>query len=166
MPNEPHILEATGNIRRVIKNIEQLIGPSATSALNSEIQNNIDQLVNLGKKFIHFAKRLPSQQWRNKVSRAYYGIYNISRAIRLEDSGAYSTDSTDHKKVGDLPKDFASKERFQNLLQMVREDRNLCDYDHTTKISNLAMHPNDTIELAEDFLREAELWIKQKRNQP
>jgi hypothetical protein len=85
-----------------------------------------------------FAARQNNRWWRQKISRLYYGAYNVSRAVRLCVSGEFSDDSTDHKRIGDLPADFPNQALYKNRLNSLRDDRNLCDYDHTARAADLA----------------------------
>lgn len=155
----PHLLLA-GNPRKLTKNLVNVVGLTAISAIETEICANVAQLYLLGRHHYSFAVRQNSRSWRQKISRLYYGAYNVSRAIRLCVSGEFSEDSSDHKKIGDLPDDFPSQAVYKNRLNSLRDDRNLCDYDHTARVADLARDPNDSITLVATFLRDARSYLK------
>ena len=135
---------------------------------------NRDKILNIGKKHsklllklsrqhLLFAKKLNSNSdWRQKVSRAYYCCYNASKAVRLLCSGEYSQEGADHKKIGDLPKDFNKQSSWTNFLIQFRSDRNLADYDHDKKCSDLKMPPKQYIEQTELFFNDAKKYLKDR----
>ena len=115
------------------------------------------QLFKLGKSHYRFARRQNNRDWRQKISRLYYGAYNISRAVRLCVNGEYSTESSDHKKVEAIPDDFPNKNTYSNRMAVLRDDRNLCDYDHAAVIGDLILAPGDALQLVGDFLQDAKV---------
>ena len=156
----PHLLLAAGNPRRLKNNLVNVIDPTAISAIETEICANVAQLSILGRHHYLFAIRQNNHWWRQKISRLYYGAYNVSRAVRLCVSGDFSEDSSDHKKIGDLPNDFPNEATYKNRLNSLRDDRNLCDYDHTAHLADLGIGLNDAITFVAEFLRDARTYLK------
>src|SRR4051812_41081540 len=101
---EPSILLAASNCQRLLRNVEYVLDAAAIKVLQREIDRNVVSLFQLGDGHLRFAKTIPAVEWRQKISRLYYAAYNVRRAVALHFGGHYSTDSTDHKNVGELPK--------------------------------------------------------------
>lgn len=158
----PHLLRASANVRRVKDNLVNVIDSVAISAIETEICANVAQLFVLGRSHYYFAVRQNNRSWRQKISRLYYGAYNVSRALRLCVNGEYSMDSSDHKKIEMLPNDFPNKNRYANRLGVLRDDRNLCDYDHTAKLADLVVGVHDATELVQQFLEDAQNYLKRR----
>lgn len=59
-----------------------------------------------------------------------------------------------------LPDDFPNKNRYANRLGVLRDDRNLCDYDHTAKLADLVVGLNDAVDLVQQFLKDAQGYLK------
>jgi uncharacterized protein (UPF0332 family) len=156
---EDHLLQL--NPRKVIRCLRPLISGAEINAIEAEVQRNVVQLIRLGQAHLRFAGRVEGQNmWRQRVSRAYYCAYSVSRAVRLAVHGVYSTDPGDHKKLGDLPADFSDVPRWQDLLTKFRADRNLADYDHTITEAALEMRSNAYLKVAEEFLAVAKQYLK------
>jgi uncharacterized protein (UPF0332 family) len=157
----PHLLLA-GNPRRVLENIRPLVSGRAASAIEKEIRRNAAGLYNLGAEHYNFAANLQAADWRQCVSRAYYGAYNCARSVRFAEDGTYSTDSSDHKKIEELPKGFPNLNTYTNRLRLLRDDRNLCDYDHTVSEAELAITRDEGLALVGGFLRDAKLYLRNR----
>ena len=158
----PHLLRAGANVRKVKDNLVTVVDAAAISAIETEICANAAQLYALGRAHYYFAVRQNNRSWRQKISRLYYAAYNVSRAVRLCVSGEYSTDSSDHKRIDTLPDNFPDKSKYANRLTVLRDDRNLCDYDHTAKLADLVVGVNDAVELVQRFLEDARAYLKQR----
>lgn len=159
MPKSPHLL-AAANVRKLHSNLVTVLEQAALDAIDAEIQVNIGQLYSLGRSHFLFAIRQGNRDWRQKTSRLYYAAYNVSRAVRLCVNGEYSTDASDHKKIEVLPDDFPDKNTYANRLAVLREDRNLCDYDHVASRSDLVWSVEDSAEIVEKFLRDAKKYLR------
>lgn len=155
----PHLLLASGNARRLKKELTGVLGPEALEAIEREIRENVRGLLRLGEKHLSFADGLAARDWRQAVSRSYYACYAVSRALRLEVDGYYSTESADHKRVGELPSDFPNRARLKNQLATLREDRNLADYDHTATPGDLVFPVSDAMEIARDLTNHAKQYL-------
>ena len=147
MPKSPHLLLAAANVRKLRSNLANVLAQAALDSIETEINCNVAQLYALGRVHFLFAKRRSNRDWRQKISRFYYGAYNVSRALRLYVSGEYSMDSSDHKKIVSLPDDFPNRDTYANRLDVLREDRNLCDYDHSAKLNDLLWTVSESEEL-------------------
>lgn len=162
----PHILLAASNPRRLVDNIEHLLSKRSVDALNREIKNNVIGLFRLGEEHYTFAAGLPGSSWRQIISRAYYGAYNVARSVRLHHSGAYSTDSSDHKKIEELPKGFPNQNTYTNRLSMLREDRNLCDYDHSVVETDLVFTVPEALRLVQGFVADSRTFLRNNGVRP
>lgn len=119
-------------------------------------------MLELGKNHFNFAKSLSKRNWRQKVSRYYYGAYNSSKAIRYFIDGYHSTDSSDHKKIGNLPEDFPNKETYNTRLKELRDDRNKCDYDHSITENDLFIPYRESEELTRNFLKDSVTYLTER----
>jgi hypothetical protein len=158
----PHLLRASSNVRKLKDNLVNIIDATAISAIEAEICANAAQLYALGRGHYNFAVRQNNDSWRQKVSRLYYAAYNVSRAVRLCVNGEYSVEVSDHKKIEMLPDDFPNKNRYSNRLGVLREDRNLCDYDHTAKMADLVIDMDEAVDLVQEFLKDAQSYLEQR----
>lgn len=158
----PHLLRASSNVHRLKENLTRILDANALAAIDDEISANVTQLYGLGRSHFSFAARQNNRSWRQKVSRLYYAAYNVSRAVRLWVNGEYSTESTDHKKIENLPNDFPQKNKYANQLAVLRDDRNLCDYDHTVGRGDLVLSVDDSLALVDGFLNDARAYLKQR----
>ncbi len=140
---EPHLLRASSNPRRLLRNIRHLLPPASVALIESAIDENVSALYTLGWDHYVFARRLGASSWRHKVSRLYYAAYNVTRSVRLYVEGQYSQEVKDHQRFADLPDDFPSRLAYANDLPLLRDDRNLCDYDHTATVDELVRSPED-----------------------
>jgi hypothetical protein len=160
MLKSPHILLAGRNPREVRANLAHLLAPAALQALDDDIQLNVQQLYLLGRAHFTFARRLAPRNWRQTVSRSYYAAYNVSKSIRLHVTGTYSTETKDHSRIGDLPESFPTKSTYANQLAVLRQDRNLSDYDHTAGEADLLLGRAATVKMVDSFLRDARLFLR------
>ncbi|MDR2439825.1 MAG: hypothetical protein LBE12_10710 [Planctomycetaceae bacterium] len=142
--------------------LSDILDQKSLDQIQNEINKNVKELFLLGVNHYNFAKTINSNDWRHKISRLYYAAYNIARSVRLHTFGYYSTDSEDHKRIGDLPKDFPNQTRYATSLVDLRDDRNISDYDHTAKIEDTKLGINDAYSLVEDFLKDADQYFKNK----
>ncbi len=159
---EPHILLLKKNVGELRKNLLNLFSAKSLRAFDKEVNLNVKQLFALGEYHFGFADALSTANWRQKVSRAYYGAYSVSKAVRLKTNGSYSTESRDHEKVSELPADFPNRATYANKLPLLRDDRNLCDYDHTAVVVDLVETLPDTLTLVRDFIGDARTYLRNK----
>jgi hypothetical protein len=159
---EPHLFNAGSNPVKLIENLSYLFGGNELQILKNEISNNVVLLFNLGLGHLRFARIIARIEWRQRVSRLYYGGYNMRRAITLAHSGAFSTDSSDHKNVSQLPPELVSMEKHKQTLVTLREDRNLADYNHLAQESDLAMLVDDYQALVTEFHNDCQHYLRSK----
>ena len=159
MPTSPHILIASGNARRMIANLKAVLDQTGLLALEAELRRNVASLFALGQHHLDFANATAQTHWRQRVSRAYYGAYNIRRAVMLELDGTYATDVSDHKKVESLPQNFPDRETYVRRLKDLRDDRNMADYDHDAAEADLVVGQNDAIALGKKLAADARQYL-------
>jgi len=144
-----------GNHKKIISNYSSILDPIEIEKIISEAKSHTRLMYELGLDHYCFAKKAQKKQWRQRVSRLYYAGYNVSKAIRFECDGSFSTEVKDHSKVGDLPENFPDKATFLNEFKNLREDRNSADYDHLARKADLLKKPEEYEALVLSFLRHA-----------
>lgn len=159
----PHILLLKKNIVDLRRELGSILSKKSASAFESEVKLNVIQLFALGQYHFDFATAQSRVNWRQIVSRSYYGAYSISKAVRLAVSGQYSTEVKDHEKVGDLPDNFPDKNTYANRIRLLRDDRNLCDYDHTVEEADLGMSSADSLVLVSNFIVHARAYLRLRK---
>ena len=149
------------NPRRVIRSLASILPASELAKVEAEVRRNVKQLLRLSQAHLRFARHASGPLgWRQRVSRGYYSVYSLSRALRLEVYGKYSEHSTDHKKIADLPDDFPSVNRWKDFLTKFRADRNLADYDHSVSETALELQSDIYLAGAEKFLVDGKKYLK------
>jgi uncharacterized protein (UPF0332 family) len=147
----PNILLAATNPLQMIQNLKHLLEEEEIAKLTADIDRNVTLLFTLGRDHITFAIGIENKHWRQKISRLYYAVYNFRRALMLKHSGHFSTDSSDHKSVNELPNQIDNRESHIVSLKNLREDRNLSDYSHLAKQADLVISPDDALTFAKQF---------------
>lgn len=157
----PHLLLASSNPMKMIQNLNHLLSKKELSKITAELDRNAVALFSLGLSHFDFASTLSNNDWRQKISRLYYAVYNIRRAVVLKHSGAFSTDSSDHKNVDQLPDGISNRESHINKLRDLREDRNLADYSHLAIAGDLVISPDDAFTFATQFIDDCRQFLIQ-----
>ena len=157
----PHIL-LVGNPRKVRANLLHLLSPDSVQAIDSEIAANARALFALGAQHYAFAVSVSRPQWRQAISRAYYGAFGVVRSVRFFVEGHYSTETGEHKKVDDLPADFPNRATYTVQLPVLRDDRNLSDYDHTATEADLAIPRDEAIQLVGNLIGDARGYLQSR----
>ena len=160
---EPHILLLNKNVGELRRQLAGILSAKSARAFDAEIKENVVQLFKLGEEHYRFASNVHGSHWRQIVSRSYYAAYNISKAIRLMVNGHYSKEVKDHDHVGHLPDDFPNKSTYANKLGLLRDDRNLCDYDHTAFQTDLSATVGDTLRLLEGLVTDARKYLRERK---
>src|SRR4051812_26673109 len=91
---EPNILLASGNCQKLLRNVQHVLDSAAIEALQAEIDRNVIALFRLGDDHLEFARAILTAHWRQKISRLYYGAFNMRRAVALHYAGHFATDVT------------------------------------------------------------------------
>lgn len=159
---EPNILLASNNCRAMIKNVQHLLDAAGLTALTAAIEGQVRGLFALGDEHLTFARTIPRGQWRQRVSRAYYGMYNIRRAVMLDHDGRFSTDVSDHNDVKVLPSGFVNLATYASLLHDTREDRNMADYGHLAQEADLVRDTHSLINEAALFRDDAAAHLRMR----
>lgn len=158
----PHLLLAAQNPRKLRENLAHLISRPSLRRLDAEMNRNVVALFRLGESHFLFARSQGSAEWRQKTSRLYYGAYNVQRAVRLKFDGWFSTDSTDHKQIGQLPPDFPRRATYGQQLPTLREDRNISDYSHDATVADLVIPLPDSEQLVSSFISDAQMFLRER----
>jgi hypothetical protein len=97
---------------------------------------------------------------RAVYSRAYYAVYNASKAVRYVVRGFVSLHGDDHKKVADLPGNFPDLDSWVSKLPLLFEHRLRADYDNWSDTSKEnVLTPVNCLDIAADFLATAEGYL-------
>lgn len=158
--NSPHLFLASGNTLKMIQNLNHILTAREIAKISAELDANIVALFALGLEHFYFASSLDNNtEWRQKISRLYYAVYNFRRAIVLKFNGVYSTDSSDHKNIEQLPNSMPNRESHINNLRNLREDRNLADYSHLGTKLDLVIAPDEALVFATQFLEDCKAYF-------
>ena len=157
--SEPHILLASSNPNKLIRNLAGVLTSKQLSKIQKEIDKNVLGLYLLGRSHYRFACTVPSPDWRQRVSRLYYAAYNVKRALQLRDSGDFATDVSDHKKIDELPNAMQNVALYKSKLKNMRDDRNLADYSHLATESDLLIPVEEMHLIVTNFLADAGAWL-------
>ncbi|MGE8449815.1 MAG: hypothetical protein ACN6OP_04145 [Pseudomonadales bacterium] len=160
--SSPHLLLAATNPLKMIQNLNHLLQPAELAKLTTELDKNAKELFALGESHLMFAAPLPDTAWRQKISRLYYAVYNFRRSVVLRDSGRFSTESSDHNNVEQLPEGVEHRESHVLKLRSLREDRNLADYSHQAVITDLVISPADALVFANTFHSDCRSFLLSK----
>lgn len=151
-----------GNPKKLVGILDGLIEPDQIERINEHQKLQVQAMFMLGVKHYRFASAQNPTHWRQRVSRFYYGAYNGSKAIRYMVEGSYSSDSSDHKRIGDLPLDFNNRATYNTRLKELRDDRNKCDYDHSSRAADLFISQVEAEKLTRDFLKETKTYLQDR----
>lgn len=152
---EPHVLLASGNPKKLIRNLALILSPIELRKIQEEVDRNAVSLYMLGVSHYSFAMAIGLSEWRQSISRLYYAAYNVKRAVSLTCEGLFSMDSGDHMKIDSLPDGFDNIGTYKSRLKSLRDDRNLSDYSHLAVESDLLYGVSDSRILVSDFLQDA-----------
>ena len=156
----PHLLHAGHNPRHIKENLRGVVDDNAVDAIEAAIRQNVKELYVLARRDFTFACRLNAVHWRHCVSRLYYAAFCAARAVKLEVDGEYSASVAEHGNVWkSLPRKFPDRDRFANRLAVLRNDRNICDYDHTARARDLIIGRADSRALVDDFLKSVKEFL-------
>lgn len=156
---EPHVLLASSNPVRLIKNLTYILSPDQIQKIEDEVNRNVSSLYFLGCSHYVFAMAVEDGEWRQVVSRLYYAAYNVKRAISLRCDGAYSTESSDHSKIEFLPSTLENADAYKLRLKNLRDDRNLADYSHSAVEEDLLHTVGSVREMVTQFISDAKKYL-------
>lgn len=160
--SEPHLLLASGNSRKLVRNLSHILAPGEIQKIEAEIDSNVLALFALGMGHYNFATSIGVSEWRQNISRLYYAAYNIKRAVTLKHDGGFSTDSSDHSKIDGIPDGFENSSTYKSRLKSLRDDRNLCDYNHLANEVDLLYSVSETRILVSGFVQDAVRFLQDK----
>ncbi|WP_298333517.1 hypothetical protein [Asticcacaulis sp.] len=153
-----------GNHKKIVSMYSGILSPSEVGKINLEAQSHTRMMYVLGIEHYNFATKIAKMQWRQRISRLYYASYNVSKAVRFDSDGVYSTEVKDHTKVGELPSSFPDRATYTNELRNLREDRNASDYDHLAVKSDLLRTPEAYQTTVLNFIRHAHDYLSSRGN--
>ncbi|MCY1219159.1 hypothetical protein D9M72_311220 [compost metagenome] len=98
---------------------------------------------------------------RSTYSRAYYAVYNASKAIRYIHRGLVSLKGDDHSKASvDLPDNLPDQARWARVIVSMLENRHRADYDNwVDTAASFTMTPEATLNEANQFIAAAWLYL-------
>jgi hypothetical protein len=158
----PHLLLAASNCRKMLENLRGVLDANACVAIEQEINRNVVGLFQLGEDHVRFAKAANRIDWRQKISRLYYGAYNVRRAVQLHTDGGYKTDVSDHKNINEFPLQFPNSSTYKVQLVTLRDDRNLSDYSHDVSEADLILSVSDAEKLVTAFIADARRFLNSR----
>ena len=156
----PHLLLAATNVLQMKNNLSHILEDSAIEAINLELKKNITELFSLG--LIHYNTAIQQREWRQIVSRLYYAAYNIGRAVRLFSDGSFSNKPVDHKMVGIFPDNFPHAAIYFTQFPILREDRNLADYDHSAQVGDLVISLTEARDLVSTLIEDSRRFLGER----
>lgn len=156
---EPHLFNAGSNPLKVIKNLAGILVVEELNKLRVEIEANVVGLFRLGESHFEFAQSIDPKHWRQRISRLYYGAYNVRRSVQLRYDGSFSTESSDHSRIDSLPNEIANLATYKVKLQNLRDDRNLADYNHLATQGDLIVSANDYQTFVGAFINDAKSYL-------
>lgn len=157
---EPHLLLASSNPMRILKNLPHIIAEDQISLINSAISSESRLLYELAKSHLDFASSIPLSQWRQRTSRLYYAAYNCRRAVALRYDGSFSTESSDHNNVDKIPDSVSDHSIYSKKIKDLREDRNLADYSHLAQVADLLIPIGESLDLVNSFFSSSEDYLR------
>jgi hypothetical protein len=156
---EPHLFNAASNPLKIIRNLAGILLATELDKIRAEVDVNVVGLFRLGQMHYAFARSVAATEWRQRISRLYYGAYNVRRAVALKYDGTFSTDSSDHQNVDRLPDAVNNAATYRVKLKNLREDRNLADYNHLAQVADLLISPSDYEIMVTDFIEDATRYL-------
>lgn len=155
----PHFSNFSSNPLTVIENLQGVLSAAELQKIRDEVRRNCKGLFELGRLHFVFAVGIPHDQWRQRISRLYYGAYNVRRAVGLEYDGSFSQDASDHRKMDGVPDDFPSSATYGIQMKNLRDDRNLADYSHLANEGDLIRPANEYQQIVEQFINDARDYL-------
>ena len=100
---------------------------------------------------------------RTSFSRAYYAVYNASKAVRYIVDGSVSLKGDDHQKARYLPDDFPDVAKWSETIALLYENRLRADYDNWNSTSSeFSMSSADALSFAETFVSTTKTYLATK----
>lgn len=163
--DERRFLELTKNFSKVSRDMHTL-GFAQTCADITDFGHHVGLCwLKLATRHLADAKASYKQKGTRRAvfSRAYYAVYNASKAVRYVTTGFVSLHGDDHQKAGDLPDDFPDVENWALDINRLREHRQKADYDGWEATpKEFSLTATKSLELATAFVSEAKQYLDGK----
>lgn len=160
--NEPHILLASSNPYKLMRNLQGILTARQILKIQKEVDKNVVGLYSLALSHYNFAIRINNRDWRQRASRFYYAAYNLKRALQLKESGNYATDASDHKTVDELPDRLNNVAMYRAKLKTMRDDRNLADYSHSAKEDDLLLSTTEIQDVVTNLISDTQAYFVER----
>jgi uncharacterized protein (UPF0332 family) len=146
-------------LRRILTDLHLA---SDTSPIRDAAQDVARCWINLAKEHLKDARTaLKDHTTRAVHSRAYYAVYNASKAVRYYTSGWVSLKGDDHKQASTLPDDFPDVDQWTTTIPELYADRLRADYDNWSLTAQERVYePSKSVDLAEEFLKRCEEYLR------
>jgi hypothetical protein len=129
--SEVDFLRLTQNHGELTQKLRVLDLVPASSCITEHALHVAQCWIHLADEHLRDARAsLRSRRRRSAYSRAYYAIYNSSKALRYLSTGWVSLHGDDHKKASDLPDDFPDVDQWSATITTLYENRLRADYDN------------------------------------
>jgi uncharacterized protein (UPF0332 family) len=163
--DERQFLELTKNFSKVSRDMSTL-GFAQTSVDIRDFGHHIGLCwLKLAIRHLADAKACQKQRGTRRAvfSRAYYAVYNASKAVRYVTHGSVSLRGDDHQKAVELPDDFPDVQNWAVDINRMREHRQKADYDGWEATpKEFALTTTKSLELATAFVAEAREYLDDK----
>lgn len=162
--DERRLLKRVRNHAEFRSTLMDLVMHSDLPVFEQHVQNVVGCWFRLGREHLEDAKSAQrARRTRAAYSRAYYAVYNASKAVRYQVNGIVSLKGDDHQKAGDLPDDFPNVAQWTARIPELYAHRLRADYDNWSLTSTEHnLDPARCIALAEQFLQECQQYILTK----
>ncbi len=159
---EPHLFNAAANPVKLLRNLTGILAAEELLKIQAEIDANVVGLYRLGDSHYQFALSIRPTEWRQRISRLYYAAYNVRRAVSLCHDGTFSSDSSDHQKMDSIPDAVANAATYRIKLKNLRDDRNLGDYNHLARETDLLSTAAEYELLVANFIADTAAYLGAK----
>jgi hypothetical protein len=154
--SELEFLQVTRNHAEFSSKLRQLGLTQAADRIDANARYVSLRWLALGKEHVAEARAQVESAGRGAYSKAYYAVYNTSKAVRYLVKGTVSLKGDDHGLASELPDDFPEVDRWAQTITNLYEHRLRADYDNWRETaSENSLTPEGAVVVAEEFLQVA-----------